>query len=102
MAQTKGSFAGGETDADTLDLADSAALRRVERFAGDLERLDDALDGGGGATSRPAAMLSAEGLSMYFSIRRSLFQCMCRKSKDAASAYPNRIINEQCHRRKLD
>ena len=41
--------------------------------------------GGGGAGQIPAFTFSVFGLSMYFSIKRSLFQPMCRKSNDAES-----------------
>lgn len=69
-------------------------VRRVVRLADEEEGLvrdvgtrPDESDGagGGGAGQIPAFTFNVFGLSMYFSIKRSLFQPMCRKSSDAES-----------------
>lgn len=94
--QTNGS-GSGVTEAFALPADSAATERRVVRLVvvdegGLLRELEmrpeeEEAIGGGGASETPDFTFSTLGLSMYFSIRRSLFQFMCRKSSDATSCY---------------
>lgn len=88
----------GVTEAFDLPADSAATERRVVRLVvvdegGLLRELEmrpeeeEEAIGGGGASETPDFTFSTLGLSMYFSIRRSLFQFMCRKSSDATSCY---------------
>lgn len=71
---------------DVADLVGRRAVGVVWVAFDEFERMGNDGDGGS-ATVTPAATVIAEGLSMYFSIRRSLFHDMYRNSRFAMLAY---------------
>ena len=111
IGQTKGSVwveegdlaISGDSARLNLELlvVESAGDRRADRrMALDKERepiVEDELErmgacvcdceAGGSEGEIPAAVLTEDALSMYFSIRRSLFQFMYRRRRDAVLAW---------------
>ena len=74
---------------DDSDAADRRVVRLKEDFALETEEVlcerigaDDTFCSVGGARHTPAATFKTSGLSIYFSIKRSLFQFMCRKRSE--------------------
>ena len=104
MGQTNGSLVvdgdlviKGDSARLDLDFVDSAVDRRVARripLVSEREPVDDdpermgacVCEAGGSETDIPAEVVTADALSMYFSIRRSLFQFMYRNNRVAVLA----------------